>query len=55
MEIKIGGAITSSDGMFTVLIKTERVLSQGILMVSTEHEEKIYLRVSSGKEIERNF
>jgi hypothetical protein len=43
MDIKLGDTATSSDGMFTVMIKTEITIPPGTLVVTTE---AAYLSVS---------
>lgn len=50
MNIKPGDTATSSDGMFTVMIKTERLLPPGTLMVTTGNGRKVFVRVISGTE-----
>ena len=50
MNIRPGDTATSSDGMFTVLIKTELRFPPGTLIVKTNKNKDISVRVISGKE-----
>jgi hypothetical protein len=51
MNIQPGDTATSSDGMFTVLVRVERILiPHGTLMVTTDKGKRIFIRVTSGTE-----
>lgn len=50
MDIKPGDTATSSDGMFTVMIKTDRLFPSGTLMITTDNGRKVFVRVISGTE-----
>lgn len=50
IEVQPGETATSSDGMFTVIIKTERRMPPGTLVVTTEEGRRIFVRVISGSE-----
>lgn len=50
IEVQPGETATSSDGMFTVIIKTERRMPPGTLVVTTEKGRRIFVRVISGAE-----
>ncbi len=52
MNIQPGETATSSDGMFTVMIKTERQIPPGTLVMTTKNGKQIYVRVITG--IEKN-
>ena len=52
MQLSLGDTATSSDGMFTVLIKTEKIIPQGTLVVTGKNDKRIYIRINSGREIE---
>lgn len=43
-------AVTSFDGMLTVLIKTENLFPPGTLMVTANNGQRIFVRVMSGTE-----
>ena len=43
-------AVTSFDGMLTVLIKTEKLFPPGTLMVTANNGQRIFVRVMSGTE-----
>jgi hypothetical protein len=49
MNIRPGDTATSSDGMFTVLVKTELRLPPGTLTVKTNKDKDISVRIVSGK------
>lgn len=49
MNIKPDNAAISEDGMFTVLIKTEKIMiPHGTLVVTTDRGRRIFIRVTSG-------
>ena len=50
MNIKPGDTATSSDGMFTVMIPTERLIPSGTLMVTADNGKKVFVRLISGTE-----
>ena len=50
MNIKSGDTATSSDGMFTVLVRTELQLPPGKLKVKTKQNKDIQVRLLSGKQ-----
>lgn len=50
IQVRIGETATSSDGMFTVIIKTERRMPPGTLVVTTDNGKRIFVRVVSGVE-----
>ena len=51
MKVRPGDTATSSDGMFTVMIKTEGVtLPSGTLMVTANDGRKVFVRIISGTE-----
>lgn len=48
IDVKPGETATSSDGMFTVMIKTERRMPPGTLVVTEDDGRRIFVRVVSG-------
>lgn len=48
IDVKPGETATSSDGMFTVMIKTERRMPPGTLVVTDDDGRRIFVRVISG-------
>jgi hypothetical protein len=50
IDVQPGETATSSDGMFTVIIKTERRMPPGTLVVTTGEGRRIFVRVISGAE-----
>lgn len=50
IDVKPGDTASSSDGMFTAMVKTERQIPPGILVVEAEDGKKVFVRVISGTE-----
>lgn len=50
MNIRPGDTGTSSDGLFTVMIKTELRFPPGNLVIKTNKDKDIIVRVISGRE-----
>ncbi len=48
IEVQPGETATSFDGMFTVMIKTERRMPPGTLVVTTNEGKSIFVRVVTG-------
>lgn len=48
IDVKPGETATSSDGMFTVMIKTERRMPPGTLVVTDDDGKRVFVRVISG-------
>ena len=52
MKVQSTNTATSSDGMIAVLVKTDKVLiPHGVLTVTTNTGRKIFVKVTSGKEM----
>ena len=48
IDVRPGETATSSDGMFTVMIKTERRMPPGTLVVTEDDGKRVFVRVISG-------